>query len=148
MTFDGYSRDQLRQAYLDAWRKHREGLLMTPLESSIAAVIGAHPEYQRQLELADAVAFVAPPDSGQENPFLHLGLHLAVREQLAIDRPPGIRALHGQLSARHGDVHRAEHVLMESLAETLWEAQRSGRPPDEARYLALANGRTPKPHPP
>ena len=34
--------------------------------------------------------------------------------------------------------HRAEHVLMEALGETLWQAQRSGRPPDEARYLALA----------
>jgi len=31
--------------------------------------------------------------------------------------------------------------LMEALAETLWEAQRAGRPPDESRYLALARGR-------
>ncbi len=27
---------------------------------------------------------------------------------------------------------------MEALGETLWQAQRSGRPPDEAHYLALA----------
>ena len=27
---------------------------------------------------------------------------------------------------------------MEALAETLWEAQRAGRPPDESRYLDLA----------
>jgi hypothetical protein len=32
-------------------------------------------------------------------------------------------------------------MLMEALAETLSEAQRTGRPPDEARYLALARNR-------
>jgi hypothetical protein len=41
-----------------------------------------------------------------------------------------------------GDRHDAEHALMESFAETLWEAQRGGRPPDEARYLELARRRS------
>jgi len=70
-----------------------------------------------------------------------MGLHLAVRDQVSIDRPPGVRELHNLLQARHGDSHRAEHVLMEALGETLWQAQRSGRPPDEAHYLALARRR-------
>ena len=30
---------------------------------------------------------------------------------------------------------------MEALAETLWEAQRGGRAPDERRYLELARRR-------
>ncbi len=51
---------------------------------------------------------------------------------------PGVRELHRLLQARHRDVHRAEHVLMEALGEALWESQRDGRPPDEGRYLALA----------
>ena len=68
----------------------------------------------------------------RENPFLHMGLHLAVREQLSVDRPPGIRDLKGQLQARYGDAHRAEHALMEALGEELWTAQRDGRAPDEA----------------
>ena len=75
------------------------------------------------------------------NPFLHMGLHLAVREQISIDRPPGVRELHGQLQQRYGDVHEAEHAMMEALAETLWEAQRNGRAPDEAHYLRLARAR-------
>ena len=70
-----------------------------------------------------------------------MGLHLAVREQLAIDRPPGIRALFESLKTRLGDVHDAEHALMESLAEALWQAQRGGRAPDEIRYLELAKRR-------
>jgi hypothetical protein len=70
-----------------------------------------------------------------------MGLHLAIREQISIDRPPGVRALLESLKVRLGDVHTAEHTLMESLAETLWEAQRSGRAPDEGRYLELARRR-------
>jgi hypothetical protein len=70
-----------------------------------------------------------------------MGLHLAVREQVSIDRPPGVRDLLHRLHARQGDPHRAEHGLMEALAETLWRAQRAGTQPDEAQYLTLARSR-------
>jgi hypothetical protein len=64
-----------------------------------------------------------------------MGLHLAIREQVATDRPPGIAAVHAALARRHGGVHHAEHIMIEPLAQTLWEAQRSGNAPDEAGYL-------------
>jgi hypothetical protein len=70
-----------------------------------------------------------------------MGLHLAVREQVSIDRPPGVRELLRLLQARHGDLHRAEHALMEALGEALWQAQRAGTAPDEGHYLALARRR-------
>jgi Domain of unknown function (DUF1841) len=137
--FDSYTRDQLRQTYADAWRKHLAHSPLTPLEAMITDVIGVHPEYHAVVGNQEAAMGAAPDPSGSvENPFLHMGLHMAVREQVSIDRPPGIRELHRQLQARHGDLHRAEHMLMEALGETLWQAQRSGRPPDEAQYLALA----------
>ena len=147
--FGSYTREQLRQTYSDAWRKQRAGAPLTPLEASIADVIGVHPEYQPIVE-DPARAQSAEPDAVQaaENPFLHMGLHLAVREQLAIDRPPGVRELQGLLQARLGNRHDAEHALMEALAETLWEAQRGGRPPDENRYLARARGRLSASRPP
>ena len=137
--FDTQTREQLRQTYADAWRKHLAGSPLTPLESMITDVIGRHPEYQGIVSDAHAaVAFDAGIWGGNENPFLHMGLHLAVRDQVSIDRPPGVSELLRRLQARHGDLHRAEHVLMEALGETLWQAQRNGRPPDEAHYLALA----------
>ncbi|MGH8224284.1 MAG: DUF1841 family protein, partial [Woeseiaceae bacterium] len=68
-------------------------------------------------------------------PYLHLGLHLAIRDQVATDRPPGIRALFERLAAAAGDAHAAEHGMLECLAESLWEAQRAGIMPDEKRYL-------------
>ena len=139
--FDGYTREQLRRSYAEAWAKHLAGAPVTPLQAQIIDVIGEHPEFHDIVSDADAALAFEPGSSAAVNPFLHLGLHLAVREQLSVDRPPGICELHRQLQARYGDSHGAEHALMESLGETLWEAQRRGVAPDEARYLSLARGR-------
>jgi hypothetical protein len=64
-----------------------------------------------------------------------MGLHLALRDQLAVDRPPGIRAAFQSVAKRSDDRHTAEHRVIECLAETLWAAQRENRMPDEAAYL-------------
>jgi hypothetical protein len=136
-VFDSHTRDQLRQSYADAWRKRLAQTPLTPLEAMISDVIGAHPEYQALVSDAGAaMAFESSVSGDAENPFLHMGLHLAVRDQVSIDRPPGVRELHRALQTRYGDLHRAEHALMEALGETLWRAQREGRPPDENHYLA------------
>jgi Domain of unknown function (DUF1841) len=141
-VFDSYTREQLRQSYADAWRKLLAGSPLTPLEALITDVIGAHPEYQSIVSNPEsAVAFEPGGTGAGENPFLHMGLHLAVREQVSIDRPPGVRELLRLLQARHGDLHRAEHALMEALGEALWQAQRAGTAPDEGHYLALARRR-------
>jgi len=140
-AFDSHTRAELRRTYSEAWRKHLAQAPLTPLEAMITDVIGVHPEYQALIADTDSAATFEPNvGGGVENPFLHMGLHLAVRDQVSIDRPPGVRELHRLLQARYGDLHRAEHVLMEALGETLWQAQRAGRPPDEAHYLALARG--------
>ena len=135
-VFAGQSREELRRAYLDAWRRARSGALLTPLESQIATVVDEHPEYHPWLERGEAsVAEEFDPSLGRGNPFLHLGMHLAIREQVATDRPAGIRALHAALAISAGGALGAEHRMMEALGETLWEAQRAGRAPDEQAYL-------------
>jgi hypothetical protein len=140
--FDSYTREQLRQTYAEAWRKHLAGSPLTPLEAMIADVIGGHPEYQVLVgDAQSAVAFEPGVSGSGENPFLHMGLHLAVREQVSIDRPPGIRELLRLLKARLGASHHAEHALMEALGEALWHAQQAGTPPDEGYYLTLARRR-------
>ncbi|NNM61031.1 MAG: DUF1841 family protein [Steroidobacteraceae bacterium] len=134
-----YSREQLRKAYAEAWSKARAAAPLTPLETMIVDVIAMHPEYHAILaDLEATLAVDAGGDGGRENPFLHMGLHMAVREQLAIDRPPGVRAIHQRAVALQHDPHDAEHLLMEALGQTLWEAQRAGGAPDEQRYLAHA----------
>ena len=130
----GQDRAELRQMYVDAWRKSSMGAAMTPLEAQIADVIGDHPEYQAMMA-GDKIEEEYSPGGGQANPFLHMGLHLAVREQVATDRPPGIASLFNTLLVRTGDAHEAEHQVLECLAETLWEAQRNQALPDEQAYL-------------
>jgi Domain of unknown function (DUF1841) len=134
--FDNQSRDELRRLYVEAWRKRRAGLPVEPLEAQVADVIALHPEYHAALERgADTLERDYTPEGGQANPFLHMGLHLAVRDQIATDRPAGIRRAFAGIATRSGSEHEAEHRIIECLAEAMWEAQRSGRPPDEAAYL-------------
>lgn len=129
----GQDRSQLRRMYADAWRKQCEGAALSPLESQIARVVEEHPEYH------DAVSGDLTRDfsveGGQTNPFLHMSLHLGIREQVATDRPAGIAAVFGSLTRRFGDPLEAEHRMIDCLAEAMWEAQRNRAPPDEAAYL-------------
>jgi Domain of unknown function (DUF1841) len=135
-VFHDHSREELRRAYLEAWRKHRAGQPLEPLEAQLAHLIEEHPEYHALFEASGAaVAAEFLPEGGAENPFLHLGLHLAIREQVATDRPAGIARIHAALARRFGSAHQAEHRMLEVLGETLWSAQRVGRAPDEGEYL-------------
>lgn len=135
-------REDLRRQFIEAWRKHRERLPVTALEDQIAGVIAEHPEYHAMLEAGeDAIAREWTPEQGETNPFLHLGMHIAIREQLSTDRPPGIRQAFDALTRKLGNTHDAEHEMLECLGETLWEAQRYGRAPDESAYLERVRAR-------
>lgn len=132
----GQDRNQLRQMYLDAWQKHQAGALLQPLESMIAGIIALHPEYHALLEKdAQALERDFTPESGESNPFMHMGMHIAIREQLGTDRPPGIATAYKTLLLRLQDPHQVEHQMMECLGQALWEAQRNHSAPDEGAYL-------------
>ena len=129
------SREQVRRFFCDAWRKHQERLPLVGAEVAAADLAALHPEYHALLGDTDgALDKEWTPEGGQMNPFLHLSLHLAIHEQLSIDQPPGIRAAFERLVGRM-DRHDAEHILLESLAETVWQAQRSGGQLDAAAYV-------------
>lgn len=130
------SRDEARRFLIDAWAKAQEDAPLSGLERIAADLIALHPEYHAMLEDPEKHAprdFL--PETGAINPFLHLSLHLAVAEQLAIDQPPGIRAQFERLRAAKGDEHAALHAVLECLGEVLWQAQRLNAPPDAALYL-------------
>src|SRR5262245_24034949 len=107
-------RHALRRLFFESWHKARTGGIMQPLEVRIAEVIAEHPEYQRMLEHPDAeLDRDYLPETGETNPFLHMALHIAVREQLATDRPHGINHLFHALLAGAGARHVAEHAMVE-----------------------------------
>jgi hypothetical protein len=132
----GAERNQMRQLFIDAWRKQQQALPREPLERLIADIELDHPEYQALLaDPEQALEKEFPPEAGESNPFLHMAMHISLREQVATDRPAGIGRLHQRLAQRLGDQHAAEHQLMECLGRMLWEAQVNQRLPDEQAYL-------------
>ena len=127
---------QVRRFFCSAWHKRGEGLPLTPLETLAADWIARHPEYHGVLaDEEEAVAFQYTPESGHENPFLHLSLHLSVQEQVSIDQPRGIRAAVELLASHRHSLHEAHHEVMEALGEMVWESQRFGKPFDGERYI-------------
>lgn len=132
-----YSQDrqQMRQVFLKVREKQRAGKPLSPLEAVIAQVIDQHPEYHSLLARKDALEQDFFGQNGQENPFLHMALHISLQEQTQADRPPGIRKLYQTLASRSPNLHLVEHRMMECLAQTLWEAQDRGSPPSEEAYL-------------
>jgi len=132
----GQDRDALRAFFHRVRAGQRQGRPLEPLEALVAEVIAMHPEYHALLDQPPAAGRAFEPGDGGANPYLHMGLHIALREQLASDRPPGVRAAYRALAARLGAGHETEHAAIECLAECLHEAQRRGAPPDERAYLA------------
>lgn len=131
------SRDQVRRFFFDTWAKYRAGTPLAGAEVPALQVILAHPEYHPVLDAPERhLDRDYPPEAGETNPFMHLSMHLAIAEQLAIDQPPGVRARHRRLVERYGEAMRAEHELIDCLAEMVWQAQRSATPYDAAAYLA------------
>jgi hypothetical protein len=108
---------------------------MDALEQQVATVIKEHPEYQKLLAQTEKILqrdYL--PENGETNPFLHMGLHLGIREQVATNRPTGISALYQQIVLKYG-AYEAEHRMMDCLAESIWLAQRYNTAPDETAYL-------------
>ncbi|MBK6601971.1 MAG: DUF1841 family protein [Betaproteobacteria bacterium] len=131
------SRDEARRFLATSWQKYGAGAPLTALERIAVGLVALHPEYHPLL--ADPERHLDrdwAPEGGETNPFLHLSLHLAVAEQLAIDQPAGIVAEFDRLRAARGDEHAALHAVIDCLGEILWQAQRQRLPPDSAAYLA------------
>lgn len=129
-------RTRTRQLFRSAWQKKLADEALEPLEKQIVSLLDDHPEYHRLLSGSDELLdhdFTA--EDGTENPFLHLSLHLALREQVGTDRPAGIASITRSLLLKLGDGHQVEHLMIEKLGLFLWEAQRQGRAPDEQAYL-------------
>ncbi len=130
-------RDTGRAFFLEVWAKSRKQALLEPLEKMVLDVILQHPEYHEILgqDEKDIAAMEFLPEAGMTNPFLHMGMHIAILEQISSNRPPGITALYQQLLRGYPSAHVLEHSMMECLGEILWQAQRNNTLPDESQYL-------------
>lgn len=121
------TREEVRRFFHETWRKRDS--VVASIESMALDIMLAHPQYHPILEHPEAA------EELEENPFLHMSLHLALAEQLSIDQPAGIGLRYRKALERTGDVHSALHVLMSCLEEMLMHAQQEKSPPDPDRYF-------------
>lgn len=130
------SQADVRRFFCSVYDKNKTGQAMEAIEIIASQWIDEHPEYHAELQDVDAaLAKMAEVSTVQENPFLHLSMHLSLSEQCSIDQPRGIRQAVELLTRRRDSLHDAHHEAMECLGQILWESQRAGRPPDGDAYV-------------
>jgi hypothetical protein len=130
------NQQQVREFFCSTYEKYTQRRPLTALETIAADWIQLHPEYHQDLSSIElALQATYPPEGGRSNPFLHLSMHLSISEQLSINQPHGIVLANERLCDRLGNSHEAAHQIMECLGEVIWNAQRSGLPPDSDAYL-------------
>ncbi|HUL41946.1 MAG TPA: DUF1841 family protein [Burkholderiales bacterium] len=137
------SRDEARRFFFDTWKKYKEGKPLSGLEQLSVEIIIQHPEYHSVMN--DPARYLNRdylPETGDINPFLHMGMHLAIEEQLSIDQPRGIYRLFKRILQNNADRHAAFHLVMECLAEMMWHAQRANTKPDERIYFECLERRS------
>jgi hypothetical protein len=67
--------------------------------------------------------------------FLHINLHLALKDQLSINQPIGINQIYQDLIKKYKDLHEVEHLMMECIAEMIYISQKNNTEIDEDAYL-------------
>ncbi len=125
---------QFRRMFYTAWSKYHNKQLLESVEEQIVMVIQDHPEYHPIFNSEKALEASYLPELGESNPFLHMSLHLSLREQVSTNRPNGIQSIFVKLCEKMTPID-AEHKMMDILAENLWEAQKNQSMPDEEDYL-------------
>ena len=138
MSLFNPSRDEVRQFFFSTWAKFKREAILSDLEKIALAVMHMHPEYHAILDSpAQFLQQEYFPEFGETNPFLHMSLHVSIREQIAINQPLGIAEMYAQLQVKYQDEHVAQHAILECLAETVWQAQRNNSALDSNNYVQL-----------
>ncbi|WXU00391.1 MAG: hypothetical protein Ctma_1106 [Catillopecten margaritatus gill symbiont] len=125
-------RTQQRQFLANAWQKFLDKKPLDPLEDQLTQVIEMHPEYHAFINDIESDYF---PEQGEVNPFLHINLHLSLREQLSINQPVGIQGYYQKIMDKVKDPHEAEHKMMDCIAEMIFSSQKNNTPMDHQAYM-------------
>ena len=125
-------RSKQRQYLKQAWEKYTSHEQLEPLELQLSKIVEQHPEYQNLIKNLDSEYF---PEQGNTNPYLHINLHLTLQDQITIDQPKGIKEIYSQLLLKIKDAHEVEHMMMEHIAEMIFNAQKNNAAFDLDVYI-------------
>lgn len=129
------NRNAYRQTFSNAWQKYLKKLPLETLEMELVEIILLHPEYQSFLE--NTAQIENQEFALEENPFLHMSLHIAIREQIKTNRPAGIKTIYQRLLLQYPNPHDVEHHMIQCLAQLLWQGQQMGEMPKDEVYLEM-----------
>ncbi len=124
-----------RKNFFVTYEKMQQGGALTDLEKQLAELIAMHPEYNKYFSDEKYLDYSFDPRLETANPFMHISMHQAVREQLSTDRPQGIVAIFADLIAKFGDAHEVEHRIAEQLAQMMHDIMQNGQPYEDSEYL-------------
>jgi hypothetical protein len=125
-------RKKQREFLAKSWQKYTSNKPLEPLEKQLVSIIEIHPEYHNLIDNIESDYF---PEQGEVNPFLHISLHLALRDQLSINHPKGVKEVYQKLSKQYKDSHEVEHLMMECIAEMIYISQKNNTAIDHESYL-------------
>ena len=125
-------RSKQREFLANSWQKHITAQILEPLELQLALIVQKHPEYHALINDINLEYF---PEQGKINPFLHINLHLALQDQITLNQPTGIIDIYKKLIVIHGDTHEVEHMMMECIAEMIFNSQKNNTTLDQDNYL-------------
>lgn len=139
MIFDN-NRTNYRTFFFSCWQKYREQKPLEPLEKQLIDIMLRHPEYHDLLTNPEIYLEkdFNNPIMGETNPFLHLGLHQALLEQLQTNRPLGIIEIFQRVVHKTGNAHQTEHQFMEVLMQFIYENQTQAATSEQDYLAALA----------
>jgi hypothetical protein len=138
MSLFNPSRDEVRAFFFDTWAKFNTQKSLTDLEKIALGVMHMHPEYHAILSAPEQFQSQEYfPEFGETNPFLHMSLHLSIREQISINQPIGIAEIYEKLELKHQNEHDAQHDILDCLGEVIWQAQRNNAAIDAQYYVQL-----------
>jgi hypothetical protein len=134
-------RKKQREFLANSWQKYTSNKTLEPLEQQLVSVIKIHPEYHNLIGNIDSEYL---PEQGGVNPFLHINLHLALRDQLSINQPKGVKEVHQKLIDQYKDPHVVEHLMMECIAEMIYISQKNNTTMDQESFLNCITSLTSK----
>ena len=130
-------RKSQREFLAKSWQKYTSNIPLEPLEEQLVSILEIHPEYQDLITNIDSEYF---PEQGEINPFLHINLHLALKDQLSLNEPNGVREVHQKLIYHFKDQHVVEHLMMECIAEMIYLSLKNNTAMDQESYLNCITG--------
>ena len=138
-----FSQDRKKQRdfLAKSWQKYTRNIPLEPLEKQLVSIIEIHPEYHDLIRNIESEYF---PEQGKVNPFLHINLHLALRDQLSINQPNGVKEVYKKLIEQYTDLHIVEHLMMECIAEMIYISQKNNTTMDQKSYLNCITSLTTK----